>query len=158
MQNIVKALYVYADAVNFLELKVSEITSAGFSQQTLVLRSPGLPGLFRCPCTIIVLTCLKKKKRVMGVVEARVSSGQCRLWCFWKHFRKCFSDVTLYCLHFIMLLERGYLIPSSYMVIQFSICMIHKVLIDWPCFYGEYLLGSTDAGGDSEVLQTTPGP
>ena len=70
MQNIVKALYVYADAVNFLELKVSEITSAGFSQQTLVLRSPGLPGLFRCPCMISVLTCLIKK-RVMGVVEGQ---------------------------------------------------------------------------------------
>jgi len=100
----------------------------------------------------------EKKKESWVWSRARVSSDQCKLWCFWKHFRKCFSDVTLHCLHFIMLLERGYLIPSSYMVIQFSICTIHKVLIDWPCFYGEYLLGSTDAGGDSEVLQTTPGP
>lgn len=66
MQNIVKALYVYADAVKFLELKASEITSAGFSQQTLVLRSPGLPGLFCCPCMISVLTCLKKKKKSHG--------------------------------------------------------------------------------------------
>jgi len=78
MQNIVKMLYVYAEAVKFSELKISEITSVGFSgiiQQMLVVRSPGLPGLFRCPCITRVVRIIDMtpnfltnllKKRVIG--------------------------------------------------------------------------------------------
>jgi len=68
MQDIVEALHVYAEAAKqliihakhrqFWELRISEIASAGFSgiiQHTLVLQSPDLLDLFRCPCIICII-------------------------------------------------------------------------------------------------------
>ena len=51
----VKQLIIHAKHRQFWELRISEITSASFSGIILVLQSPGLLDLFRCPCIICII-------------------------------------------------------------------------------------------------------